>query len=344
MKKDKVRILIAGIGGASLGTEILKSLLLEGETYYIVGCDISPLAYGHYQSGFSKTYHVDVNHYTDSMIDICKKERIQLIIPGGERPLSLLSREKSAIDSLGIKLIANSDPVIENCSNKQKTFSLLKELGFEVPATLTTEKFQDLKNIAYPCVVKPATGTGGSDSVFLAGNYQEAQIYIEYLQLNGKIPIVQEYVSEEEGEFTVGVLSLPNGKVVGSVAMQRIFHTKLSVFAKTKHGLISSGYSQGLIDDFPLVCELAERIAAKINSRGPINIQGRVRNGILIPFEINPRFSASSYLRALAGFNEIHHYIQYLLGNTLPLPKVSKPGYYLRSLSEQYVPKDKVIN
>ncbi len=42
------RILVAGIGGASLGTEILKCLRDAG-TYEVFGCDISEHAYGHYQ-------------------------------------------------------------------------------------------------------------------------------------------------------------------------------------------------------------------------------------------------------------------------------------------------------
>lgn len=54
MRSKKIRVLIAGIGGASLGTEILKSLLLNEERYDIFGCDISALAFGHYQYGFQK--------------------------------------------------------------------------------------------------------------------------------------------------------------------------------------------------------------------------------------------------------------------------------------------------
>ena len=37
-------VLIAGIGGGSLGTEIAKSLRLAG-AYRILGCDVSPLAF-----------------------------------------------------------------------------------------------------------------------------------------------------------------------------------------------------------------------------------------------------------------------------------------------------------
>ena len=79
-----------------------------------------------------------------------------------------------------------------------------------------------------------------------------------------------------------------------------------------------------------------------IQSRGPINIQGRVRDGVLMPFEINPRFSASAYLRALAGFNEIDILLSYLISGELSVSKSVKHGWYLRSLTETFVAKELV--
>ena len=66
-------VLIAGIGGASLGTEIFKSLRYSGN-YNIFGTDISPYAYGLYQEGFVKTYIVGRKKYI---------QKIDAIIPGG---------------------------------------------------------------------------------------------------------------------------------------------------------------------------------------------------------------------------------------------------------------------
>ena len=53
-----IKVMIAGIGGASLGTEILKSLVLAGN-YKVFGCDISSTAYGLYDEDFEKT--LDIN-------------------------------------------------------------------------------------------------------------------------------------------------------------------------------------------------------------------------------------------------------------------------------------------
>lgn len=342
MKSKKIRILVAGIGGASLGTEILKSLLLTEEKYEIFGCDISALAFGHYQQGFQKTFLVDRYNYIESIIEICVEHHIDCIIPGGEEPLSLLTSSVNLLLEKGIYLASNSPSVIEKFTDKKITFEILDKLGFRVPLTLNFEGPSDLDLMNYPCVVKPAKHSGGSSFVFLAENKQEALLYSTYLKNNEKPVVIQEYIPESEGEFTIGVLCLPDRRLVGSIALKRVFNSKLSVLIKGKVGLISSGYTQGLIDDFPAVRSVAEQIATATQSTGPINIQGRVKDGVLLPFEINPRFSASTYLRSLAGFNEIDLYLQYLILGEEPKKPSIRYGYYLRSLSETWVSKEEV--
>lgn len=339
-----LRVLVAGIGGASLGTEILKCLKDAG-TYIVFGCDISELAYGHYQEGVAETFVVSQSRYIESIQELCVSHGIRAVIPGGEGPLMLLSRAAEDFQKLGVHIAANSPDVVAICSDKKRLFKRLQELGVLIPWTIAVEnmhEFEKVEEVPYPCVIKPIRGSGGSSLVLLASNQEEAILYISYLLNNGRVALVQEYIPLYEGEFTIGVLSLPERQLVGSVAMRRLFHVKLSVSIKTETGLISSGYSQGLIDEFPEVRAQAEKIARAIGSAGPINIQGRVRKGILIPFEINPRFSASTYLRALAGFNEVDIYLRHLLLGEDPVAPPIRPGYYLRSLTENRVGKEEV--
>ena len=62
------------------------------------------------------------------------------------------------------------------------------------------------------------------------------------------------------------------------------------------------------------ICSQCEALARKLGSRGPLNVQGRLRDGVFLPFEVNPRFSASTYLRALAGVNELAIYLRNVCG------------------------------
>jgi carbamoyl-phosphate synthase large subunit len=334
--KKSVSVLVAGIGGASLGTEIVKALLMAGR-YRIYGCDISPYAFGHYMKGLEETFLADPLDYVSSVAQLCQKHSIKYIIPGGEKPLALLSGQRDVLKKAGAVLAANSNQVMSLFANKFKGLSLLKEKGFAMPVMAAPASPEELDEMPMPCVVKPSEGSGGSDAVFLANDLAEARLYVTYLIRNNKSPVVQQFIPDTGGEFTVGVLHLPDGKLAGSVAMRRTFHSKLSVRDRAVAGVISSGYSQGYIGDFPEVRNVAESIAQSAGSTGPLNIQGRLHNGVFYPFEINPRFSATTYLRALAGFNEIDFFIRFLETGRYEAPGRICQGYYLRSLCETFV-------
>lgn len=335
------KVMIAGIGGASLGTEIYKSLRLAGE-YDIYGCDVSSSAFGLYESGFVKTYLLSHENYVENVISACVDAEAKWLIPGGEQPMVLLGAAVDSLHQAGVELMANTPEVVDLFSDKNSTFKKLAKNGVTIPRTIAVKQVEDIDFVGLPCVIKPATGTGGSASVFFAITVDEAMIYAEFIRRNGPQPIAQEYVDIAEGEFTIGVLSLPDQRVVGSVALRRELSAKLSVAYRGRGGVISSGYSQGYIDEYPGLCRQAEYIAKTIGSCGPINVQGRVRDGVLLPFEINPRFSASTYLRAMAGFNEVDMFIRHSISGEVPERSVLKPGWYLRSLTEQYVPKEQL--
>ncbi|MDR2186449.1 MAG: ATP-grasp domain-containing protein [Azonexus sp.] len=331
-----VKVVIAGIGGASLGTEIRKSLALC-DGYEIIGCDISGTAYGLYEPGFQKTVKVSTDHYVDQVLAVCRSANAEFLIPGGEQPMRLLSAAAPVFAAEGICLLGNAPSVVALCSDKDKCFQYMNKAGIPIPRTITVEKEDDLVSIGMPCIIKPATDSGGSVNVFFAVSTDEAMIYAGFIRRMGGVPVAQEYIDVKESEFTVGVLSDPDGNLIGSIALKRALDAKLSVFYRGRGGIISSGYSQGHIGAYPSVCEQAERIAKQVGSRGPLNVQGRVRDGIFLPFEINPRFSASSYLRAMAGFNEVDLLIRKLKTGTTPAIGAIKPGLYLRGLSELYV-------
>jgi carbamoyl-phosphate synthase large subunit len=331
-------VLVAGIGGASLGTEVLKSLA-AARKYVVYGCDISPYAFGHYQEGFERTFVAPEAGYLEFVKSLCVSCGIRVVIPGGEGPLRLLGPAAPEFALSGIHVAANSPEVISTCSDKGRLFKKLRDLGIPIPQTVQVRSPSDLHGFSCPCIIKPATDSGGSNLVFLAADISEAELYAGYLLRANKMVLAQEYIPLDGGEFTIGVLSLPNSQLVGSVAMRRFLDTKLSVLAKTSVGLVSTGYSQGLIDEFADIRRQAEAISVSIGSTGPLNIQGRVRDGFLLPFEINARFSASTYLRTLAGLNEIDMYLQYVFHGMQPVLQPIRTGYYLRTLSETFVPR-----
>lgn len=334
------RILIAGIGGASLGTEVAKCLRLAGR-YDVFGCDISPLAFGHYDPNFVATEVVQLDRYIDGVIDTCRKHDALVVVPGAEGSASLLSRATDRLAGAGIAFASNSPEIVATCSHKGRFFDTLAASGVAIPWTIRVTSLDEVPEVpGFPCIVKPATGTGGSRFVSLAPDRQALlEQVVMALPRAGEL-VVQEYIPSDEGEYTVGVLRFPDARYCESLAIRRLFDSKLSVLELSGDGLLSSGYSQGLVDTFPRVREQAEAIAESLDADGPINIQGRVRDGQFLPFEANPRFSASVFLRALAGFNEPDIYLRHRLHGEVPPGPDIRGGYYLRSLCETFVPRE----
>ncbi len=297
------------------------------------------MAYGHFDGTCERSFVVCKDDYIDALLDICAREKVWCLIPGAEEPMNLIAKHAKKFAAVGTIVLQNSGELVDLLSNKAQCFAWFARNSIPHPRTTLITKVASLDQVAVPAIVKPATGSGGSVMTFFARTRSDVERYANYLIENGKSPLAQEYISHDEGEYTVGVLSLPNKQIWHVTVLKRLFHVKLSVFARGSDFLISSGYSQGQIGEFPDIAYQCREIAQKLESIGPINIQGRIRDGVFLPFEINPRLSASTYLRAMAGVNEVGAYLSFLETGSMPPKPQIVPGYYLRSLAERFTPK-----
>lgn len=351
MNSKRINILITGLGGGSHGVEILKALKLSNLPYYFIGTDINKFSYGF--SLVNKSYVVpraDHPKYIKVLVHICKENNVDVLFHGSEFVLKVISKNRKVFQDLGIFLPINSPELIDLCMDKYETMKLLKKEKINIPKTFLISSIKDVENIdIYPVVCKPHIGGGGSNNVFIAQNNKELRLISEYLLGYLDSFIFQEYIGTVDSEYTVGVLTDLKGKIIDSIAVKRYILSTLSNRVKVlnKSGrkelgkilAVSSGISQGEIGRFREVTKYCEKIALCINARGPINFQCRVFNKKVYIFEINPRFSGTTSLRAMMGFNEPDILIRkYVLGQNIN--RVSyKEGVILRGLKEILVRK-----
>jgi len=344
---EPLRVLVTGVGGGGHGHEVVKALRLAGR-YWLVGVDMSEQSYG--LSDVDEAYKVPPASdpaYIDTLLEICKHRQTKVLIHGSEPELKKISEHRERFRDAGVLPLVNTRDVIALGMDKWATIEFLQKHGFPFPKSAMVRRCEDIPaDFPFPAIVKPAVGGGGSKNTFVAQNAEELRFMGEYLVRRGAIVLVQEYVGTPHDEYTVGVLHTLDGKFVSSIALRRDILSGLSNFIKATNSTgrpelspllaVSSGVSQGVIDDFPEVRRACEAIAAAIQSRGPINIQCRFVNGVLYPFEINPRFSGTTYLRALAGINEpdllIRHHV---LGETLPASIPFERVRIVRGLAER---------
>ena len=345
----KIRVMVTGVGGGGHGHEIVKALRLAGR-YHLIGVDMVESSFGLFDVDEAYTVPpASDSHYMDILLDICQQRQAKVLIHGSETELKVISRNRDGLLKAGVLPLINSYEVIERCMDKWATVVFLKEQGFHFPNSLLLHTEKEIpRNFSLPAVIKPAIGGGGSNNTFVVQDVDELEFACRYLVRQGKVVLVQEYVGTPDDEYTVGVLSTLDGELVGSIALRRYILSGLSnriqIPNRTRRMdlsstlAISSGISQGIIDEYSEVRQVCERIARALHSKGPINIQCRFVDGKLYPFEINPRFSGTTYIRALMGFNEPDMLIRHdLLGEVLPSPVRYKFGRVVRGLVESCV-------
>jgi len=312
----RITVLLTGVGGGGHGEQILKALRLARLDLEIVGTDITP-----FSSGLALVDHpylvpkASEPDYIPALMRLCGKHGVQAMFHGSEPELKVMAAHRGEIEDRGIFLPINPDAVIDICMDKVKTAAFLQGRGFGHPRYAEITGCEQLKDFPiYPAVLKPSVGGGGSAMTGVAQSPEEA-VYLgrQLLDIFGRF-IIQEYVGTPDDEYTVGVLTDMDGRLINSIALRRYLMSALSNRFKIPNRtprkelgpvlVISSGISQGYIGHHAEVQRQCEEIALALGARGAINIQCRFVGGRVIPFEINPRFSGTTSLRAMVGYNE----------------------------------------
>jgi carbamoyl-phosphate synthase large subunit len=350
-----INVLVTAIGGGGHGDQILKALrLATPRRYKIFGADANPLCtQASLVDKFVTLPLARDPSYMTALMETCKEWGVQVLFHGCEPELLLFTTNRKTIEDAGIVLPINDTELIQMCMDKAKTNARLAELGFPAPRYVNVTSECEFESIDwFPVVVKPAVGGGGSANVYIAQDMRELKALGTYLGLGSVTSgfIIQEYVGTPDQEFTVGVLHDLDGRYVNSIAVKRHLYSGLSVrttvmnrTGRTELGsrlVISSGVSQGDIGRFAEVTSQCREIADCLGSRGPLNLQCRFVDGRVRVFEINPRFSGTTSLRAMVGLNEPDLLVRrHLLGQDVGQDAPYKDATILRSLVETLQPR-----
>jgi carbamoyl-phosphate synthase large subunit len=306
MKKN---ILVTATGGRSVGSGLVHALLRSSKEvsarWNIIAADADPFAWGLYvapQSGLLP--FASAPDYREKLNHLIEKYRIDAIVPGSEAETSLLSDPRVPV---GIPVITNRHELMPLMMDKFAMMAKMTELGLPVIETYPIADWEKaVAQYPFPFIVKPTQGTGGSKGLHFVFDKEELELLMPELPAGGKY-CIQPYVGSGDEEYTVGVLSDKNGQVIDSIIMKRkLLGLSLLTSRKKdeKNYAISTGYSQGYFVKNEMIRNFCEQLALKLGSRGPLNIQLRIDGKHIYVFEIHPRFSGTSPMRADVGFNE----------------------------------------
>lgn len=325
--KKKLNVLVTGAGNG-VGQSIIKSLKISKFNLNIIAADINVFSSGLYVCNKSLIIpKVEEKNSKAKFVKILKNNKINILFIGSEFEIDFFSKNKNYFEKKTKILICISDnKIIKIGNDKFETIKFLKRNNIPYPKTFIP-KVKNFKNttklIKFPLILKDRFGTS-SKNVFLIKNIKELKKKIYFL----KKPIIQEYLGKNKSEifdeeYTCSFFSSIDKKIYGPFLSQR----------SIKYG---TSWILRSVENNDLK-KLMLNIAKKINFIGSINIQLKKHQNKFIPFEINPRFSGTTSLRAALGFNEPEMYIQSYFFKKKIINKKIKKEFVMRYFDEIFI-------
>ncbi len=255
-----------------------KNLNLSG---HIVATDIDPLAPALQIA--DRPYLVprlNASTYIPTLLEICRREAIDLIFPLIDPDIPVLAANKSILEAAGANVIVVSRNAVELTRDKWLTTQFFQRLGLPTPQSWLPDEL-DPDTAEYPLFIKPRSGSAAKHT-FRVNNALELRFFMNYVP----DPIIQECLPG--AEITNDVICDLDGKLLGVASRKRI---------EVRWGEVAKGIT---IYD-PDITNACARIAEALPAVGPITVQCMLKNGNAYFTEINARMGGGLPLGIAAG-------------------------------------------
>jgi carbamoyl-phosphate synthase large subunit len=288
----------------------------------VVAADADPLSAGFLfaDAAYSMPL-VSSPRYFDALVEICRRERVDWILPALDEELLTMARRRTELEACGTRLLSSPVSCLQTCVDKCATHAFFCEQRIPTPATW--EPGSD-PLVGFPVIVKPRRGRG-STSVYIARDTNELGFFSGYV----RDAIVQEFMTGRE--MTIDVLA---------------DFASNPLFIRPRYRLSTeSGISyKGAVVDHPGIIRWVEKIVRTLGLIGPANIQCFVDGNDGVWFtEINARLAGSVALSFEADPSFPCALVKMLNGGS-PEPAIgpARPLIMLRYWSEVYVDPSQV--
>lgn len=280
--------------------------------FYIIGADINEqylIPTCNYLDAFYKVPYSSSPNYYEKIIEICKNEKVDYILPSFDSDQKLFYPENNDLIKLTVKSFGVNSETLKIYDNKEKINSFLNSNGFLTPKLFTQEEIENNKNY----FIKPKNGVGSIGAKIETGfNIKNAQNLL-----------IQEICLEPE--YTVECFNF-NG-TTRTITRERIA-SKAGVCTKTK------------IFNHPELEKITKEFAQKIDCPHCFNLQFmKNQSNEFVITDVNLRLAGGMSLSAAAGWDEISALAKIMLNKSEDeifetLPEKIQPQYVVRAYTD----------
>lgn len=279
---SELRILFTGVGRRiELLQAFRNAALVLNKNLKIFGADMAGTAPALAYCDFTrKTVAMKDPNYIQNLLDICKADHIDLIIPTIDTDLLVLSESKEKFEQLGTRVLISAPDKIRVCRDKNNTSQFFVNCGLNAP--MPVNDWREYES-SFPAFIKPKDGSS-SINAFKVENAKELEVYA------GQVDdyIVQPFV--EGKEYTIDIFCDWEGTPVSIVPRERV-QVRAGEVLKTR------------ICMDPVMIEESKALCSAFKPCGPMTVQliRDKKTGVDYFIEINPRFGGGAPLSMKAG-------------------------------------------
>lgn len=322
--------------GGFFGLDFIRAIKSDPDMpVHLTGMDSNPnVVAKHYVDSFYsiKTSPENTESYTNDLLEVCKKESIQVLLPSADEEVLAVSLHADKFKALGIQCSVEPKETVLMLRDKIKTFQTLEAAGLDIPKYCSVQSTEDVKRFAdlvgypdQPFILKPNTGRGARGLFVLdasctelergseARGYDKASLDL-FLSLAQKEPnLITDQMAMEMlygNVHDVDCLS-DQGKPVCILVRERLTTNQFSRGVEG-HEIIENDSMKAFVTQAIQVlnfnnCNDFDFLVTKDGKPGLI--------------EINPRWSGSVIAGVAAGVNYPNMLIRKLMG--IPLPNIN---------------------
>jgi carbamoyl-phosphate synthase large subunit len=292
-----------------------QSLGLDGR---IVALDADPLA--PVLQVADRPYivpRIDAPEYVSTLMDICRRERVNLIFPLIDPDVPILARDRGMIEATGARLAVVASEAAAITADKCLTAQFFRRLGLTTPRAWLPSEL-DPAAADYPLFIKPRFGSAAKGT-FKVRNAGELTFFSGYVTQ----PIVQEYLPGPE--ITNDVICDLQGQVLAVVSRRRI---------EVRGGEVAKGIT---LHD-PAITAACVEVARALPAIGPITVQCIMKNGVPHFTEINARLGGGVTLGIAAGADSPRLLLARAAGVPVEIPPLGsyQPGMSMSRFDDSF--------
>ena len=320
----------------------------EGRSIRVIGTDMTvPCVAQYLTDKFYQVPYGSAPNYVDKIMDICRKESVDVIFPASHEEAIALTSERAAIERSGTKIAVSRRDVLELAFNKALAYRKLRDSGLPCPDFRVVRNLVEFEDAAAELgigdrkvVMKPVLTRGGRGARVLTKGGMAGSLLGEkpgYLE-TGYGEIVRTLSQLEERDFPELVLMEYLPGPIYSVDFLTKDGKALIVVPKVRIVGNASQTIVGMVKRNKDVEEAISSISEAFGFDYNVNIEmGCNEAGVALPFDFNPRMAASVAFCSAAGANLVYYALKLALGENVPKVEVKDGVMMLRYFKELYV-------